>query len=128
VERTVKLQQKKSTEEEEKLADMEDELALKRIRSAQDLESELTKARTWSGRRWGEKIRLQQEQENKEEIDSLVRQKEDAIQQYIDEERKIFEQKEKIKKTQNEKYKEKKFDEKSVDTSGLEKKSISRFC
>ena len=49
----------------------------------------------------------------------MKRQREDAIREYIDGERRLFEQQERIKKTKNEKYKEKKFDESKVDTSSI---------
>lgn len=105
--------------EKERLEEMQDDLEFDRIRSTQDLEQRITDARIAAMADGAEKVRLQQEQQNKEEIASIERQKEDAIRKYIDEEKKLFEQQEKIKKLQNTKYKGKKFDESKVDTSAI---------
>ena len=105
--------------EMERLEDMQFELEFNRIREAYDLETQVTNARLDAMEDGYEKVRLLQQQQNKEEIDAIVRQKEDAIKKYIDEEEKLFDQQEKIKKAQNEKYKEQKFDRKSVDTSAI---------
>lgn len=105
--------------ETRKLEDMQDDLEISRIRAAQDLEQRVINARLDAMSDGAEKVRLQQEQQDKEELEALERQKEDAINKYIEEERKIFEQQEKIKKTKNQSYKEKEFDENSVDTSSI---------
>lgn len=105
--------------EQQKLEDLQDDLDLKRLRSMQDMQTRLTNIRLDLMQEGAEKVRLLQEQQNKEEIDNLKRQREDAIREYIDGERRLFEQQERIKKTKNEKYKEKKFDESKVDSSAV---------
>lgn len=105
--------------EQQKLEDLQDDLDLKRLRSIQDMQTRLTNIRLDLMQEGAEKVRLLQEQQNKEELDNLKRQREDAIREYIDGERRLFEQQERIKKTKNEKYKEKKFDESKVDTSAI---------
>ena len=105
--------------EQQKLEDLQDDLDLKRLRSIQDMQTRLTNIRLDLMQEGAEKVRLLQEQQNKEELDNLKRQREDAIREYIDGERRLFEQQERIKKTKNEKYKEKKFDESKVDTSAV---------
>ena len=109
----------KIDKEQQKLEDLQDDLDLKRLRSIQDMQTRLTNIRLDLMQEGAEKVRLLQEQQNKEELDNLKRQKEDAIREYIDGERRLFEQQERIKKTKNEKYKEKKFDESKVDTSAI---------
>lgn len=109
----------KIAREQQKLEDLQDDLDLKRLRSIQDMQTRLTNIRLDLMQEGAEKVRLLQEQQNKEEIDNLKRQREDAIREYIDGERRLFEQQERIKKTKNEKYKEKKFDESKVDTSAI---------
>lgn len=109
----------KIAKEQQKLEDLQDDLYLKRLRSIQDMQTRLTNIRLDLMQEGAEKVRLLQEQQNKEELDNLKRQREDAIRKYIDDERRLFEQQERIKKTKNEKYKEKKFDESKVDTSAI---------
>ena len=105
--------------EQQKLEDLQDDLDLKRLRSIQDMQTKLTNLHLDLMPEGAEKVRLLQEQQNKEELDALDRQKEDAIRRYIEEEKKIFEQKEKVAKAKNPNYKEQKFDESSVDTSAI---------
>ena len=109
----------KIADEIEKLEDLQDNLAFERIRQAKDLETRVTDARLDVMESGAEKVRRQQEQQNQEEIDSIERQKEDAIRRYIEDEKKLFEQQERIKKAKDAKYKEKKFDESKVDTSAI---------
>lgn len=120
-ENTARKKREKEVEEQEKLSDLQDDLALNRIRTSQDLEQRVTKARISAMVDGAEKTRQIQEQQNKEEIDALKRQKEDAIRKYIEEEERLFDQQEKIKKAQNDNYKKKKFDRDSVDTSSIAK-------
>ena len=109
----------KIEKEQQKLEDLQDDLDLKRLRSIQDMQTRLTDIRLELMADGAEKVRLLQEQQNKEEIDALERQREDAIREYIEGERKLFEQQEAIKKAKNANYKEKKFDESTVDTSSI---------
>lgn len=105
--------------EQERLADMEDENALQRIRKAQDLADKLTNARLEAEGKGADILKSQRDQQNKEEIQSIERERDDAIKAYVEAEKRIFEQKEKIKKTRNDKYKERKFDESKVDISAI---------
>lgn len=115
----IEKEQQKLEDLQDNLEDLQDDLDLKRLRSIQDMETRLTNIRLHLKEEGAEKVRLLQEQQNKEEIDNLKRQREDAIREYIEGERRLFEQKERIKKTKNSKYKEKKFDESKVDTSAI---------
>ncbi len=110
---------KKVAGEQKKLADMEDESALQRIRKAQDMTNRLVNVRLEAEEKNAETLKAQREQEHKEEIQSIERERDDAIRAYVDAEKKIFEQKEKVKKAKNSSYKEKDFDESSVDTSSI---------
>lgn len=109
----------KVEKEQQKLEELQDNLDLKRLRSMQDMQTRLTNIRLDLMQEGAEKVRMLQEQQNKEEIDNLERQRDDAIREYIDGERRLFEQQERIKSTKNPKYKEKKFDESKVDTSSV---------
>lgn len=109
----------KIEKEQQKLEDLQDDLDLKRLRSIQDMQTRITDTRLDLMADGAEKVRLLQEQQNKEEIAAIERQKEDAIREYIDGERRLFEQQERIKKAKNSNYKEKQFDESAVDTSAI---------
>lgn len=109
----------KVADTQNRLEEMQDDLAFKRIRAAKDLETKIAKVRLDTLEDGEEKVRQLLEQQNKEELDAIERQKEDAIRKYIEEEKKIFEQKEKVAKAKNPNYKEQKFDESSVDTSAI---------
>lgn len=90
-----------------------------RLEAAKELEEKISEARLEAMTDGAEKVRLLREREHKEELDAIEKQRKDAIQTYIDEERRLFEQQEKIKKTKNENYTEREFDEKSVNTSAI---------
>lgn len=109
----------KVADEQERLDDMTDDIALQRIRKEQDLANRLIDVRLEAEGNSALILAKKRQQENKEEILQIERERDDAMKAYVDAERKIFEQKEKIKKTQNSKYKEQKFDESSVDTSAI---------
>lgn len=111
----------KLASEIDKLDEMMDDLEFERIRETQDMQTRITDARLELMESGAEKVRRLQEQQNKEEIEFIERQREDAIRKYIEEEKKVFDQQEKIKKTRNDKYKVKKFDESTVDTSEIAK-------
>lgn len=102
------------------LKEMLDDLELDRIRAAKNLETKVAKARLDAMTDGEEKVRLLQDQQNREELEQIERQKEDAVRKYIEEEKKIFEQREKVEKAKNPNYKGKKFDESSIDTSEIE--------
>lgn len=105
--------------DQQKLEDLQDDIDLKRLRSIQDMQTRITNTRLDLMADGAEKVRMLQEQQNEEEIAALERQKEDAIREYIDGERRLFEQNERIKKAKNSKYKEQQFDESTVDTSAV---------
>ena len=105
--------------EEEKLEDMIDSVSLSRKRAEEDAQTRITNARLELMASSEEKVRRLQEQQHKEELEEIEREREDAVRKYIDEERKVFEQRESIKKTQNKNYTKKKFDESSVDVSAI---------
>lgn len=109
----------KISSELDKLESMQESSSLDRERTAKDLETRVYNATLEAKEDGAEKVRLLQEQQDKEELEAIERQKEDAIKKYIEEEKKIFEQQEKIKKLKNPKYKEAKFDESTVDTSKI---------
>ena len=110
----------KVADAQDSLEEIQVDLELDRIRAAKDLETRVAKARLDSMTDVEEKVRLLQDQQNKEELESIERQKEDAVRKYIEEEKKIFEQREKVEKAKNPNYKGKKFDESSIDTSEIE--------
>lgn len=90
-----------------------------RQRAAKDLETKVAKARLEAMEDGEDKVRLLKEQQNKEELDTLERQKEDAVRKYIDEEKKIFEKRKDIEKAKNPGNKGQEFDESAVDTSAI---------
>lgn len=109
----------KIADEQEKLEDMQDDLAFERLRSKQDMEARIADATIAAEQDAAKRVRMNREQQNAEEIRAIEKQSEDAVRKYIEEEKRIFEQQEKIKKLQNPKYKEQKFDESKVDTSAI---------
>lgn len=111
----------KIADEQEKLEDMQYDLAFERLRSKQDMEARITDATIAASRDGAERVRREREQQNKAELDAIDRQKEDAIRKYVEDEKRVFDQQEKIKKSQNAKYKVRQFDEASVDTSSIAK-------
>lgn len=109
----------KIADEQEKLEDMQDDLAFERLRSKQDMEARIADATIAAEQDAAKRVRMNREQQNAEEIRAIEKQSEDAVRKYIEEEKRIFEQQEKIKKLQNSKYKKQKFDESTVDTSAI---------
>lgn len=105
----------KGANELEKLEDLQDSLELERIRAAQDLENRIINARLDVMEDGEERIRRELEQQNKEEIEALERQRDDAIKKYVEQEKKLFEQRQKAGKISA----TAKFDESSVDTSSI---------
>ena len=66
-----------------------------------------------------EKKRMQRELDNRKEIQSLERQKEDMIQAVIQAEKEIFDAQEELKAKENNKYQKKTFDSSKVDTGKI---------
>lgn len=105
--------------EQQKLEDLQDDLSFERLRSKQDMEARIADATIAAEQDAAKRVRMYREQQNAEEIRAIEKQSEDAVRKYIEEEKRIFEQQEKIKKLQNPKYNEQKFDESTVDTSAI---------
>lgn len=104
-----------------KLDDAEESAVRERQRMLEDLESRVSEARLAARESGAATLRAQQEQENREELRRVEREKEDAIKAYVDAEEKIWEQREKVKKAKNASYTERQFDRATVDTSGVER-------
>lgn len=106
-------------DQNEKLKQIEAKQALERRRQDEDLENQATQARIDAMLSGSEKVRAQQEYDNKLEIQALERQKEDYIQKIIQSEREIFDTQQDIELKKDPKYTKKIFDPSSVkvDTS-----------
>lgn len=109
----------KIADEQKRLLDLQEDLARQRQRTAEDLETEITNARLTVMENGAAKVRALQNEEHKEELDRIRRQKKDAIKEYIDGEEKLFDQQEKIKKAKDKNYKVQAFDRNSVNTSAI---------
>ena len=114
-------ERERKASEQKRLEDLEEEIALQRIRKEEDLANRLTDVRLEAEGNSAQILAKKREQDNKEEILAIERERDDAMKAYVDGERKIFEQKEAIKKAQNPNYTKKNFDESSVDTSDIKK-------
>lgn len=109
----------KVADAQDKLQDLLDETEKKQIRTVEDLTAKVTNAQIEAEGNSAEAARKKREQENKEEIQSIERERDDTIQAYVDAQEKIFDARENVKKAQNSKYKVKKFDASAVDTSSI---------
>lgn len=116
-----KAMQERIASEQKRLEDLEDEIALQRIRKEKDLANRLTDVRLEAEGNSAKMLAKKREQDNKEEILAIERERDDAMKAYVDGERKIFEQKEAIKKAKNPNYTKQNFDKSSVDTSDIKK-------
>lgn len=116
-----KAMQERIASEQKRLEDLEDEIALQRIRKEEDLANRLTDVRLEAEGNSAKMLAKKREQDNKEEILAIERERDDAMKAYVDGERKIFEQKEAIKKAKNPNYTKQNFDKSSVDTSDIKK-------
>lgn len=92
------------------LKELKDDIGTERLRAAQELEQKVTDARIAAMDDGEEKISKLREQQNKEEIDAIEKQKDAAVKEYVEQEKKIYEAKG-----------GKKFDKSSVDTSAIVK-------
>lgn len=103
----------------EKIADLERKQMLDRQRQQEDLEVQLAQSRIDTMKNGYEKEQAQRELNNKKEIQTLQRQKEDYIHAYTQMQKEIFDAQEDLKVKQDSKYKKKTFDSSSVtvDTS-----------
>lgn len=103
----------------EKIAELERKQMLDRQRQQEDLEVQLAQSRIDTMENGYEKEQAQRELNNKKEIQTLQRQKEDYIHAYTQMQKEIFDAQEDLKVKQDSKYKKKTFDSSSVtvDTS-----------
>lgn len=103
----------------EKIAELERKQMLDRQRQQEDLEVQLAQSRIDTMESGYEKEQAQRELNNKKEIQTLQRQKEDYIHAYTQMQKEIFDAQEDLKVKQDSKYKKKTFDSSSVtvDTS-----------
>lgn len=105
---------KELDDQNEKIKQLEAKQSLERKRQDEDLENQKTQAKINSMQSGSEKIRAQQEYDNKLEILGLERQKEDYIQKIIQAEREIFDTQQDIELKKNPKYVKKIFDPSSI--------------
>lgn len=103
----------------EKISELERKQMLDRQRQQEDLEVQLAQSRIDTMENGYEKEQAQRELNNKKEIQTLQRQKEDYIHAYTQMQKEIFDAQEDLKVKQDSKYKKKTFDSSSVtvDTS-----------
>lgn len=106
----------------EKIAEIERKQAIDRQRQQEDLENQLAQSRIDAMDKGYEKEQAQLELNNKKEIQSLQRQKEDYIKTYTQAQKELFDAQEDLKAKKDSKYKKKTFDSSSasVDTSAFD--------
>lgn len=106
----------------EKIAEIEQKQAVDRQRQQEDLENQIAQSRIDALDKGYEKERAQRELNNKKEILSLQRQKEDYISAYTQAQKELFDAQEDLKAKKDSKYKKKIFDSSSVsvDTSAFD--------
>lgn len=109
----------KLREETEKYNLLLDKQGLERQRQQEDIENQVTQSIIEAKSDGFDKIQAQRELDNKKEIQSLKRQKEDMIRAIIQAEKEKFDAEERIKAQQVKGYKIKGFDVSSVDTSKI---------
>lgn len=110
-------QAEKLHEQTEKYKLLLDKQGLERQRQQEDIENQVTQSIIDAKSDGYDKIQAQRELDNKKEIQSLKRQKEDMIHAIIQAEKEKFDAEERIKAQQVKGYKIKGFDVSSVDTS-----------
>lgn len=98
----------------EKIAEIERKQAIDRQRQQEDLENQIAQSRIDAMDKGYEKEQAQRELNNKKEILSLQRQKEDYISAYIQAQKELFDAQEDLKAKKDSKYKKKTFDSSSV--------------
>ena len=86
-----------------------------------DMQSKITDATIAAMDEGEAKVKAARAKANQDELDDIETQRENAIRKYIESQKKIFDQKEKIKKTQDSKYKVQYFDESTVDLTEINK-------
>ncbi|WP_250705078.1 hypothetical protein [Bacteroides fragilis] len=103
----------------DKISEIERKQAIQRKRRAEDMEMEISQSEIDAMTEGAEKKRMQRELDNRKEIQSLERQKEDMIQAVIQAEKEIFDAQEELKAKENNNYQKKTFDSSKVDTGKI---------
>lgn len=109
-------QQEGIRSQNDKISEIERKQAIQRKRQAEDMEMEISQSEIDAMTEGAEKKRMQRELDNRKEIQSLERQKEDMIQAVIQAEKEIFDAQEELKAKENNK---KTFDSSKVDTGKI---------
>lgn len=112
-------QQEGICSQNDKISEIERKQAIQRKRRAEDMEMEILQSEINAMADGSEKKRMQRELDNRKEIQSLERQKEDMIQAVIQAEKEIFDAQEELKVKENNKYQKKTFDSSKVDTGKI---------
>lgn len=112
-------QQEGIRSQNDKISEIERKQAIQRKRQAEDMEMEISQSEINAMADGSEKKRMQIELDNRKEIQSLERQKEDMIQAVIQAEKEIFDAQEELKAKENNKYQKKTFDSSKVDTGKI---------
>lgn len=112
-------QQEGIRSQNDKISEIERKQAIQRKRQAKDMEMEISQSEIDAMTEGAEKKRMQRELDNRKEIQSLERQKEDMIQAVIQAEKEIFDAQEELKAKENNKYQKKTFDSSKVDTGKI---------
>lgn len=112
-------QQEGIRSQNDKISEIERKQAIQRKRQAEDMEMEISRSEINAMADGSEKKRMQRELDNRKEIQSLERQKEDMIQAVIQAEKEIFDAQEELKAKENNKYQKKTFDSSKVDTGKI---------
>jgi tape measure domain-containing protein len=110
-------QQEGIRSQNDKISEIERKQAIQRKRQAEDME--ISQSEIDAMTEGAEKKRMQRELDNRKEIQSLERQKEDMIQAVIQAEKEIFDAQEELKAKENNKYQKKTFDSSKVDTGKI---------
>lgn len=112
-------QQEGIRSQNDKISEIERKQAIQRKRQAEDMEMEISQSEIDAMTEGAEKKHMQRELDNRKEIQSLERQKEDMIQAVIQAEKEIFDAQEELKAKENNKYQKKTFDSSKVDTGKI---------
>lgn len=112
-------QQEGIRSQNDKISEIERKQAIQRKRQTEDMEMEISQSEINAMAEGAEKKRMQRELDNRKEIQSLERQKQDMIQAVIQAEKEIFDAQEELKAKENNKYQKKTFDSSKVDTGKI---------
>lgn len=115
------------TDANEKVETAETNAARERSRLVVDLENQVEQARIDSMSDGILKTLAQRDLNNKKELETVTREKEDKIKAYVQAQKEIFDAQEDAKAKNNKKYKKRTFDSSTVDTSGIESQYASIY-